>query len=440
MTDSSSDPSVGSEPGSASGVPGGILDGVKVLELSQNAAIPHCGRLLAGLGADVVKVEPPGGDAMRGLAALGPNEARAFATINPGKRSIAVDLTADDADEVIDALFRWADVALVAFKGSDLERYNIHWEHARTVNPALVHLTHTPLGPKGPDAEQGGYDVLVQGRSGVGYIMNRSEGGVPQPTRPAIMDFATGLSAAFAVMAGLRHRDQTGEGQRVDASLLGTAMSLGIPMLSFFPSLDREPIDEFAADLAVVRAAGVGFDEQREMYEGRVQAGQGAFMLYFRHYQTADGLISIAGLSKGLFAKFHGVTGLPMADSSDHTSAEFLDLVSRAEALFASKTSDEWLTILGEVGYPSGPYNLPYEALDDVQVRANDYAVDLEHPIFGPYTTTGMPVSFEKSPSGLSGPSPIFAAHTREVLAEAGFTADRIDQLTDADVVIASDS
>ena len=418
------------------GIRGGILDGIKVLELSQNAAIPHCGRLLAGLGADVVKVEPPGGDAMRGLAALGPNESRAFAVINPGKRSIAVDLNAEGAGEVIDALFRWADVALVAFKRSDLARYDIGWDHARTINPRLVHLTHTPLGPNGPEADQGGYDVLIQGRSGVGFIMNRSKNGVPLPTRPAIHDFATGIAAAFAVMAGLRHRDHTGEGQRVDASLLGTAMSLGLATLAFFPTLDAEPIAEFAADLAVLREAGVDFDQQREIYEDRVQAGQGAFRLYFRHYKTADGLISVAGLSRGLWLKFHNVTKLPVPDVSDPSTAEFQSVVDQAEALFAEKTTAEWTAILEAAGYPCGPYNLPYEALADPQVLANDYVVELDHPVFGPYTTAGMPVSFEKAASGIRGPSPVFGADTRDVLAEAGLTGPQIDDLAAAAVII----
>lgn len=261
----------GAPAGALRGIPGGILDGIRVLELSQNAAIPHCGRLLAGLGADVVKVEPPGGDAMRGMAALGPLESRAFAVINPGKRSVAIDLNAADAGEVIDGLSAWADIALVAFKGSDLERYNIGWDHARTINPRLVHLTK-----------------------------------------------------------------------------------------------------------------------------------------------------------------------LPVPDATDHNSTEFTEVVDQAERLFAGKTTAHWLEILGDVGYPCGPYNLPYEALEDPQVRANRYVVDLDHPIFGPYTTTGMPVSFEKAPSGITGPSPGFAVHTDEVLAEAGFEPSRIAQLIDWGVVLSN--
>lgn len=415
---------------------GSILDGVKVLELAQNAAIPHCGRLLAGLGADVVKVEPPDGDAMRGMAGLGPREARAYAVINPGKRSIAIDLAAPEARGVVDALFAWADVALVAFKGSDLEKFGLGWDHARTVNPRLVHLTHTPFGPEGPDADQGGYDVLVQGRSGVGFIMNRSENGVPQATRPAVNDFGTGIMSAFAVVSGLLHRDRTGEGQRIDTSLLGTAMSLGTPMLGRFEAADTEALTELADDLAVLRSAGADFDTQRELYEDRVVAGQGVFQLYFRHYRTADGLISVAGLSATLWARFHRVTGLPQPEMGDHTTPEFQAAVAEAEALFATRTTAEWLEALRAGAYPCSPYNLPFEALDDPQVRANDFAVDLEHPIFGNYTTTGMPVRFEKAPSGVPGPSPTFAAHTVEVLVEAGFDQARIDELTAAGVVL----
>ena len=415
---------------------GSILDGVRVLELSQNAAIPHCGRLLAGLGADVVKVEPPGGDAMRLLGQLGPLEARGYALINPGKRSLGLDLAAPEAREVVDALFGWADVALVAFKGPDLERFGIGWDHARTINPRLVHLTHTPFGPEGPDADQGGYDVLVQGRSGVGFIMNRSENGKPLPTRPAVNDFGTGMLSAFAVVAGLLHRDRTGEGQRIDTSLLGTAMSLGTAILGRFEALDPEPLAELADDLAALRSAGADFDAQREVYEDRVLAGQGAFHLYFRHYRTADGLISVAGLSAGLFAKFHEITGLPRPDVRDHSAPGFRAVVAAAEELFATRTTAEWLEALRAGGYPCSPYNLPYEALDDPQVRANDFVVDLDHPIFGAYTTTGMPVRFEKAPSGVPGPSPTFAADTVEVLTEVGLDPARIDELIAAAVLL----
>jgi len=412
-----------------------VLAGIKVVEFAQNAAIPHAGRLLAGLGADVVKVEPPAGDAMRRLASFSEHESRAYALINPGKRSLAVDLSAAEAQPIVEALFAWADVALVAFKLPDLPRYGIDWESARKINPTLIHLTHTALGPHGPDADMGGYDALVQGRSGVGFIMNRSGSTAPQPTRPAVNDFGSGFSAAFAVMAGLRHRDQTGEGQRIDTSLLGTAMSLGTPMLGHFPS-DDEMLAELDADVAAVRDAGLDFDTQRAIYESKVQAASGAFQLYFRHYRTADGLISLAGLTPGLIAKFHTVTGLDRPPTQDITAPEFQTVVAAAEDLFAQQTTAHWLQTLQAAGYPCGPYNMPHEALHDPHALQNDYVVDLDHPDIGPYKTTGMPFQMERSRAEIRSASPSFAVDSAAVLAEIGLNPELIANLIAANVIV----
>lgn len=416
----------------------GALDGIKVVEFAQNAAIPHCGRLLAGIGADVVKVEPPEGDAMRRLAGLGSKdskESRAYATINPGKRGIVVDLQSPQARPVIEGLFRWADVALTAFKLPDLARYGLDWETARQIKPQLIHVTHSPLGPEGPDAHMGGYDALVQGRSGVGFVMNRSGKTAPEPTRPAVNDFSSGFSAAFAVMAALRHRDQTGEGQRIDTSLLGTAMSIGTPLLGSFEQ-DAEQTAELEADIAAVRASGADFDTQRAVYESKVQAGAGAFLLYFRHYKTSDGLISLAGLAPGLFTKFHSATGIDRPPGTDITEPSFQAVVQQAEDVFASRTTAEWLDVLREAGYPCGPYNMPHEGIRDPHAETNGYVVDLDHPEFGRYRTTGMPFQMEKSVSSISGPSPRFAIDTSDVMGEIGLDDELVASLLESGAIL----
>ena len=417
----------------------GILTGIKVVEFAQNAAVPYCGRLLAGMGADVVKVEPLEGDAMRGLAQLAPNEGKAYAVINPGKLGITLDLGSDDAGTVVDALFTWADVALVGFKQPDLLRYRIDDIHARSINSRLIHLTHTPFGPEGPDADVGGYDVLVQGRSGAGFIMNRTENGVPVSTRPAINDFGTGIASALGVVAALRHRDLTGEGQRVDASLLGTALALATPVVNFFEKIDPEAVAQLDEDLKLLQSAGVSFEERRQVYEQRVVPGAGAFRLYFRHYATADGIISVAGLSPGLIRRFHEITGLQTPDRNDPHGAEFNAVVEAADALFRTKTTAEWITKLREASYPCGPYNTPFEAINDEQIRANDFIIDFEHPAFGSYSASGEPIRFGAVPAQKVGPSPGLGQHTREVLAEVGLADNAVDQLI-ADGVVTSPS
>ncbi|MDE0136873.1 MAG: CoA transferase [Acidimicrobiaceae bacterium] len=412
----------------------GILAGTRVVEFAQNAAIPHCGRLLAGMGAEVVKVEPPDGDAMRSLASLAPMEAKAYALINPGKRAMVLDLQHPGSAAVVDRLFAWADIALVAFKSGDLKRYGIDFEHAAAVNPRLVYLAHTAFGPEGADSHLGGYDVLVQARSGAGFIMNRAEHGVPSTTRPAVNDFGTGMISALGVVAALRHRDLTGCGQRVDSSLLGTAMSLATPMIGEFES-DAEVLAELKQDLAAARAAGVEFVDQRRIYEDRIIPGAGAFRLYFRTYMTADGMISVAGLSPALRDKFHEVTGLPKVDLHRPDTEEFADLVDAAEALFRTRTTAGWLAALRDVEFPCGPYHMPYEALEDEQIRANDYVMDIEHPAFGRYTTSGMPLRFSEAANPTLAASPQYGEHTREVLAEIGLDQSEIDRLVTESVV-----
>lgn len=418
-------------------MPDQILGDIKVVEFAQNAAIPYCGRILAGLGADVVKVEPPTGDAMRGSGQLGPHEAKAYATINPGKRSMALDLGSPEARPIIDALFAWADVALVAFKGSDLERYGIHWEHARTINPQLIHLTHLPFGPAGDDKDQGGYDVLAQGLSGQGFILNRSnDAGVPLPSRPAVNDFGTGMNSALGVVAALRHRDRTGVGQRVDTALLATALGLSTPLVNKFEVADEDNVERYQQAVSEIRASGGAFEQERQHYEQNFMQGQAAFYLYFRFYQTTDGLLSVAGLSRGLQAKFHAATGLAEPTSHKPSSNAFQEAVEAAEVLFASKSTEEWISILRGVGFPCSRYNHPWEAVDDPQIRANEMVVELEHPIFGRYTTTTLPVQFSETPTSVTKPSPQFAVHTAQVLGEIGFEPEAVSAMIDTGVVV----
>ena len=244
--------------------------------------------------------------------------------------------------------------------------------------------------------------------------MNRSGESGPQPTRPAVNDFSTGFISAFGVLAALRHRDQTGEGQRVDTSLLGTAMSLATPVSNLFPS-DTDGLADLDVELSALSAAGVGFDDLRAHYESRVEPAKGAFKLYFRHYQTADGIISVAGMSPGLFAKFHRAVGVEAPTVRDVNDPSFRAVVAAVEDRFRARPGAEWLADLEAAGYPCGPYHMPHHAVRDEQVVANDFVVELDHPTFGPYITSGMPLSMERARSEIRGPSPRFAEHSRQV-------------------------
>lgn len=402
----------------------GPLAGIRVVEFAQNVAIPTCGALLGAMGAEVIKIEPPGGDSMRVLSGFaGTTEGRGYVAANPGKKSVILDLGDPAVGPVKDALIRSADVVLTAFKAPDLTRYGLSYEHAKSLNPTLIYLELNPLGSVGPDAQEGGYDVLVQGISGLSFITSRSEGGRPLTARPAYSDMGTGLTSTAAVLAALYHRSQTGEGQRVRTSLLGTAYYLATPMVMRFNDYDGEALTELREDLATLRSVGATFDEQRELYESRVPAAAGAFSLWFRHYLTADGLISIGALSPGLMSKFHVVTGLPdpRVEKWPFGSVEFSNVVQRAEALLASNTTEHWLTRFRAAQVPCSRFNTPDEALDDPGALANGFVQDLDHSVLGTYRTVAPPIVMDRTPLKTQGPSPTLGEHTNQVLTELGF-------------------
>ncbi len=407
----------------SSGAPG-ALHGVRVVEFAQNIAVPTCGLILAAMGADVIKIEPPAGDATRGMAPFpGTTEGRAYIVANPGKRSVVLDLTDPATNPVRDALLRSADVVLTAFKGPDLARLGLTYEEVTAINPNVVFLEHRAFGSVGPDADEGGYDVLVQGVAGLSFVTSRSENGRPTTVRPAYSDMATGLTSATAVLGALYHRARTGEGQRVRTSLLGTAYFLALPLAARFEDHDTETLAEFHEDLALLRSTGAGFDDQRALYDDRVLPAGGAFELWFRHYLTSDSMISIGALSPSLIEKFHAVTGLPdpRRNGWQHRSEPWNQLVFDAEALLATGTTGEWLRRFRTAGVPCSRYNTPTEALDDTGAVANGFVQDLQHPHLGRYRTVAAPVQMERTPVKTSGPSPSLGEHTQQVLAELGF-------------------
>mgnify|MGYP001423333931 FL=1 len=244
--------------------PPGALAGVRVLEIAQALAVPFAGLLLADMGADVVKVEPQAGDGIRHtMEPIVPGESKGFTLVNRGKRSVCLDITRAEARPIIERLVRWADVVMVSLKPADLPRYRLGYEDFAAVNPRVVYLEHVPLGKLGPLGGDPGYDVVVQGISGTAVLTARERDGVPLNIRPAFNDMGTGAFSALGVVAALRHRDQTGEGQRIETSLLGTSMALGHQLLSWFGATDAQKGGPYQEEMAAARAAGAGFEEQR---------------------------------------------------------------------------------------------------------------------------------------------------------------------------------
>jgi len=420
----------------------GALEGVHVVEFAQAMAVPVAGLLLGDMGADVVKIEPPYGDAFRHTSRkIVPNEGKGFIVLNRGKRSVCLDVARPDAAPVIDALARWADVVLMSLKPPDLPRYNLGYERFAAVNPGLVYLEHIPNGPKGPLGQDGGYDVVVQGISGYGAIAGRQRGEAPEFVRPATSDMGTGFLSALAVVAALRHRDLTGEGQRVQTSLLSTAITLSNNLLNWFAATDPDVIEQFEGELGKLRASGAGFDEQKDLWRKHMVAGADT-NIYFRHYRTSDGFVSVGALSPALHARFRkllDVVDPQTREGFDHANpahlAEAHAMVAAVEAKVASRSTEHWISVLREGGVPCGPFNFPTEVFDDPQVVANDFVVEIDHQTVGPYRTFAPPIRMDRTPTRVQSPSPTLDAHTDQVLHEIGFDGADIAALRSAGVV-----
>lgn len=176
----------------------GALEGVRVVEFAQALAIPFAGLLLADMGADVVKVEPPAGDGIRyTMEPILPGESKGFTLVNRGKRSICLDVTRPESRPAVEALVRWADVAMMSMKPADLPRYGLSYEDFAAINPRIVFLEHVPLGKRGPFGGDPGYDVVVQAMSGTSVLTARERDGVPINIRPAFNDMGTGAFSAL---------------------------------------------------------------------------------------------------------------------------------------------------------------------------------------------------------------------------------------------------
>lgn len=411
------------------------LAGMTVVEFGQALAVPMCGLLLSDMGANVIKVEPPTGESFRhGQAEIIPGESKGFIALNRGKRSVCLDLTNNDSRPIIDRLVAIADVILVGMKPADIPRYGLDYERVAAMNPRVVYLDHAPFGQRGPYGGEGGYDVIMQGMSGLATITGRSPGGeVPENVRPAYIDMGTGFLSAFGVATALLSREQTGKGQRVETSLLSTAYGLGAVLLNWFAATDPPVWDSFHEQLAALRLQGANYERQRELYQETILAGSRG-NIYFRHYRTSDGMISVGCLSPGLNKRFRDATGIddpratPGFDMGSETGrAAIAAMVESAETTMRTRTTAEWLAHFREQGVPAGPFNFPTEAMFDEQAEANDFVVDFEHPVLGPYRTFGNLVRMDGTPTVIQGPSPSLGVHTREVLGGLGYDAVTID-------------
>ena len=205
-------------------MPSGPLAGIRVLEFTQIIAGPFACQHLADMGADVIKFEPIEGEPWRLLQELVPKESRVYASLNRGKRSIALDMNRSESRDAIHRMAKDADVVVINYRPGVAEKLGIDYDTLSAINPKIIYCENTAFGRKGPLAKRGGYDIVVQGLTGLMAGESKMEGAVPTYIYPAIADYATGIQMSNSICAALFHRERSGEGQRIDCTLMGTAL------------------------------------------------------------------------------------------------------------------------------------------------------------------------------------------------------------------------
>ncbi|MBI2761218.1 MAG: CoA transferase [Chloroflexi bacterium] len=424
----------------------GPLLGVRVLDLTEIIAGPMCTMLLSDMGADVIKVEPPEGESWRLQAQFMPAESKGFMSLNRGKRGMAVNLKTDEGRAIVHAIARDADVAVVNYRPDVPARLGVDYETLSSINPRIIYASNTAFGRLGPHAHRPGYDIILQAMSGLmAGAGAANDHGVPTTVGgTAVADFTAGLIMAWSICAALYARERTGEGQQIDTSLFGAALTVQTSRFFAVEEREAEVRSRLVEEVHTLRAEGHGYmDIVNAVATARGMAGQAAANVYYRVYQTKDDFLAVGCLSQSLRIKFCQAVGLhdprlgpgAFQQNTDEARAIGRHLVEVAEARFREHTSSEWLARFDAAAIPAGPVRFAEELFDDPHVLANDLVVDVEHALAGTLKMIGPPVRMSRTPLRAQGASPALGQHTDDVLRSLGYDEQRIASLRERGIV-----
>jgi crotonobetainyl-CoA:carnitine CoA-transferase CaiB-like acyl-CoA transferase len=396
---------------------------IRVLDLSRALAGPYCTMMLGDLGADVIKVELPGkGDESRGWGPpfVGepnesyPGESTYYLSINRNKRSLTVNLKSQEGQEIIKRLASVSDVFIENFRTGTLDRIGLGYEHLKPLNSRLVYCSITGYGRTGPLAEQPGYDFIIQAEGGIMGLTGPVEG-PPYRVGVSIIDITTGIYAATAILAALRAREFTGEGQLLDLSLLDTAVSL-------------------LANMASNYLIG-GIEPQR--------MGNAHFNIApYEVFRARDRYLVLGALNARQWELLCQVAGTPELKDDPRFSTNQQRVTNRVSLVevmndaFSTRDAHDWLALLQEAGLACGVINSIKDVFDMPQTQARQLRIETEHPTAGMVAFPGFAYKMSQTPPEVHRPPPLLGEHTAEILEGVlGYSTGQISTLQERGVI-----
>jgi formyl-CoA transferase len=376
------------------------LDGIRVLDVTQVMAGPFCAMQLCDMGADVIKVEPPGGDSTRRMSGASGTDSAGFNAVNRGKRGIVLDLKTSIGRDAFRRLTGGSDIIIENFRPGVMRDLGLDYPSLAPDHPRLIYASISGYGQTGPYASKGGLDLIAQGVSGLMSVTGEP-GGPPVKVGVPLTDLGAALFALAAILAALHYRERTGHGQYIDTSLVEAGVALSV------------------------------WESAQYFGEGVVPEPLGSAHRMFAPYQAircADGYITLGAAGDRLFRRVADLLGHPEWVSD----AAFADdtrrvrnraaLVERIEAITTAHSRAYWLDRFDAAGIPCGPINTYAEAFADPHIRARDMITEIDHPTLGRLKAVGSPIKMSETSPATGRRAPLLGEHTVAVLREAGFS------------------
>ena len=391
----------------------GPLAGVRVLDVTLALAGPFGGMLLADLGADVIKIESPDPDIRTagGLAAL-KGENSHFLVVNRNKRGLSIDLKDEQGRDAFYRLVRTADVLIQNYRPGVMKRLGCDYETLSQLNPRLIYCSISGFGEGSPYADLAGMDLIAQGMSGLMSVTGNTDSDEPVKAGTPVTDMGSGMYGALGVVSALYHREKTGRGQHIEATLLDTPISW----------LTWRAAEYWA--------------------HGETPGPQGSGLGAYRAFKCSDGRwVNIAPTNR-LWRAACATLGAPELADDPRFRTQTLrnehhrELTAAFQEHFLKHDSDYWIAAFREARLPCGPIKSVAEVLDDdPHVKAREMVVELEHPTIGKTKALGVPIKLSETPGAVTLPAPTLGQHSVQILIELGYSPEEIEALRAAGVI-----